>query len=444
MSEDPRRQLPSVTRLLELTSLPANRLWVSLIEAELAQARATLTQTGEPIAESELARRVQQAVARSAPGLTEILNGTGVVIHTNIGRAPLSERAAAMAARAALGYSDLEFDLLSGHRSSRQDHLQSLLTLLTGAEAAVVVNNNAAAVFLALITLTQGRQVVISRGELVEIGGSFRVPDIMAASGTELVEVGTTNRTRLADYERAIGPNTAALLRVHPSNFQIRGFTEQADPVALAQLAHAHHLVMIDDLGSGSLLPLPAEPDVASRVRQGADVVTFSGDKLLGGPQAGIAVGHRAVIDQMKRHPLYRALRPDKMTLAALRATLWQTLVEPDQIPVRQMVTADPDALRRQAKRLVGHLKRRGVPASLRPKGGVAGGGSMPDVELPGVAVAIDPRPKSASAVQAELRQGAVALLVQVEGGMIVVDVRTLPAQRLAEVAEILARCLLN
>jgi L-seryl-tRNA(Ser) seleniumtransferase len=338
----------------------------------------------------------------------------------------------------------LEFDLLSGHRSSRQDHLQSLLTLLTGAEAAVVVNNNAAAVFLALITLTQGRQVVISRGELVEIGGSFRVPDIMAASGTELVEVGTTNRTRLADYERAIGPNTAALLRVHPSNFQIRGFTEQADPLALAQLAHAHHLVMIDDLGSGSLLPLPAEPDVASRVRQGADVVTFSGDKLLGGPQAGIAVGHRAVIDQMKRHPLYRALRPDKMTLAALRATLWQTLVEPDQIPVRQMVTADPGALRRQAKRLIAHLKRRGVQASVRPKGGVAGGGSMPDVELPGVAVAIDPRPKSASAVQAELRRGAVALLVQVEGGMIVVDVRTLPAQRLAEVAEILARCLLN
>ncbi len=291
MTEDPRRRLPSVTRLLELTALPANRLTVSLIEAELARERAALKENAKPHSEQELVRRVQNAVARSGPGLTEVLNGTGVVVHTNIGRSPLSELAGSMALRAALGYSDLEFDLLGGRRSSRQDHLQSLLTLLTGAEAAVVVNNNAAAVFLALVTLAQGRQVVISRGELVEIGGSFRVPDIMAASGTELVEVGTTNRTRLSDYERAIGPKTAALLRVHPSNFQIRGFTERADPVALAELAHAKGLVMIDDLGSGSLWPLPGEPDVASRVRQGADVVTFSGDKLLGGPQAGIAAG---------------------------------------------------------------------------------------------------------------------------------------------------------
>ena len=444
MTEDPRRRLPSVTRLLELTALPANRLTVSLIEAELARERAALKENAKPHSEQELVRRVQNAVARSGPGLTEVLNGTGVVVHTNIGRSPLSELAGSMALRAALGYSDLEFDLLGGRRSSRQDHLQSLLTLLTGAEAAVVVNNNAAAVFLALVTLAQGRQVVISRGELVEIGGSFRVPDIMAASGTELVEVGTTNRTRLSDYERAIGPKTAALLRVHPSNFQIRGFTERADPVALAELAHAKGLVMIDDLGSGSLWPLPGEPDVASRVRQGADVVTFSGDKLLGGPQAGIAAGRRQVIDQMKRHPLYRALRPDKMTVAALRATLWQTLVEPDKIPVRQMVTADPIALSRLARRLLAQLKRRGVSASLRAKGGVAGGGSLPDVELAGVAVSIDPGARSAADVQARLRQGPVALLVQVEDGMIVVDVRCLPAKRISEVADILAACLLH
>ncbi len=442
--EDPRRRLPSVSRLLTLTGLPANRLWVDLIERVLAKERQRLTLGGRPEGEAQLAVEVRALADATGPGLREVLNGTGVIIHTNLGRAPLSELATRMAAQAAQGYSDLEFDLASGERASRQDHLGHLITLVTGAEAAVVVNNNAGAVFLALTALAQGREVVISRGELVEIGGSFRVPDIMAASGARLVEVGTTNRTRLADYERAIGPETAALMRVHPSNFEMRGFTEQADPVALAELAHSHRLLMIDDLGSGSLLPVPGEPEVASRLRQGADVVTFSGDKLLGGPQAGVAIGRRDVIERLKRHALYRALRPDKMAVAALRATLWQSLVEPDALPVRRMLGADPARLRALAQRLGHLLKVRAVTASLVPKGGVAGGGSLPGVELTGWAVAIDPSPQSASRVQASLRQGRVALLVQVEDGMIVVDVRTLPETRLAEVADILARSLLS
>ena len=333
------------------------------------------------------------------PSLRPVINATGVVLHTNLGRARLSGRAAKAAADAAEHYSTLEYDVESGGRGSRNAHVEELLCRLTGAESALVVNNNAAAVLLLLTALTAGGEVVVSRGELVEIGGSFRVPEIMSACGATLREVGTTNKTRAADYAAAIGEHTRALMKVHTSNYRIVGFTESASREELAALAHSRGLPFFEDLGSGSLFDLEAfgihgEPTLQGSVRAGADAVTCSGDKLLGGPQAGILVGKKSCLDVLKRHPLLRALRVDKMTLAALEATLraYADGSAVSTLPTLAMLAASPEELRAQARTLCEKLTERGISAEVLAEGDAVGGGSVPAQTLPGFAAAVTPR----------------------------------------------------
>ena len=332
------------------------------------------------------------------PGLRPLLNLTGVVIHTNLGRAPLSEEAVEQVARVARSYSNLEYDLKAGVRGSRETHVEALLTRLTGGEAAFAVNNNAGAVLLLLMALAPGREVLVSRGQLVEIGGSFRLPDIMRAAGVSLLEVGTTNRTRIEDYEAAITAETALLLRVHTSNYRIMGFTEEADLGELVELGRRRGIPVADDLGSGALHDLDAyraEPTVAASLRAGVDIVCFSGDKLLGGPQAGILIGRRDIVDRLRKHPVARALRLDKMTLAALEATL-RAYQDPERarrdIPVLRSLTrrlAETEAL---AAALLAAVERRsagGFVLEVEQSSARAGGGSMPLIEVPSHAVRI-------------------------------------------------------
>src|SRR6478735_664778 len=283
------------------------------------------------------AARIVLAPAR-APHLRRVVNATGVIVHTNLGRAPLAEAALDRIRDIARGYSNLEYDVASGGRGSRQDHVTTMLGRLTGSEAGLVVNNNAAAVMLALAALAEGHDVLVSRGELIEIGDGFRIPDVLARSGARLVEVGTTNRTRAADYEAAIEPETALLLRVHQSNFRVVGFTEQPRLEQLAEVARRHGLPLLDDLGSGALVDVEGEPTPAAALAAGADLVCFSGDKLLGGPQAGIVAGRADLVELLRRHPLHRALRSDKLTLAALEGTLQLYLDRPDEVPVVRML----------------------------------------------------------------------------------------------------------
>src|SRR5919109_3036653 len=311
------RDLPSVDELARRVEDP---LGVEAARVVLARAREEVRAGAEP---GDLVARVRAELdALRSPHLRRVLNATGIVVHTNLGRAPLAEAALGRVLEVGRGYSNLEYSLDEGRRGSRHDHVGSLLRRLTGAEAALVVNNNAAAVLLALAALAEGREVVVSRGELIEIGDGFRIPDVLARSGARLREVGTTNRTRLADYERVIGERTAVILRVHQSNFRIVGFTEQTGLRELARLAERRAVVLVDDLGSGVLGELGDEPTVRDSLEAGAHLVTFSGDKLLGGPQAGIVVGRGDLVERLRRHPLQRALRADKLTLAALEATL--------------------------------------------------------------------------------------------------------------------------
>src|SRR6188472_3218200 len=316
------RDLPSVDRLLgdEVLAAAPRPLATAAARAALERARVAIRDGDDPGDVLASARAELERLA--APALRRVLNATGVIVHTNLGRAPLAPAALARAVDVGGSYSNLELDLASGTRGSRQDHVAAALARLTGAEAALVVNNNAAAVLLALAALAEGREVVVSRGELLEIGDGFRIPDVLARSGARMVEVGTTNRTRAVDYERAIGPDTKVLLRVHQSNFRIVGFTESPTTDELAVVARAAGLVLVDDLGSGSLVDVGDEPTAASSLAAGADLVCFSGDKLLGGPQAGIVVGRAELVGRLRRHPLQRALRADKLTLAALEGTL--------------------------------------------------------------------------------------------------------------------------
>ncbi|MBO0682920.1 MAG: L-seryl-tRNA(Sec) selenium transferase [Candidatus Dormibacteraeota bacterium] len=355
-----------------------------------------------------------------APRLRRVINGTGVVLHTNLGRAPLSPAAAAAAAEMAAGYSNLELDLGSGRRGDRHSLLSELWGRLTGAPAALVVNNNAAAVLLALTALCRGKEVVVSRGQQVEIGGSFRMPDVMRLSGARMVEVGTTNRTRPSDYESAVGPRTAALLRVHPSNFRVTGFTESASLADLAEVAHRSGVLLIDDLGSGALDPILDEPLVSDSLRF-ADVVTFSGDKLLGGPQAGIALGRSEPIARMAKHPLARAVRVDKMTLAALDATLRARLLGQTS-PVEAMLAVRPQELRRRAGYVMVRLLDRGIQCRLLEGESAVGGGSVPGQGLPTWLVAIE---GPASRLSEALRLGEPPVLARIEGGLCVLDLRT-------------------
>jgi L-seryl-tRNA(Ser) seleniumtransferase len=356
----------------------------------------------------------------AAPRLRPVINATGVVLHTNLGRAPLSPAAVAAAAEVAAGYGNLELDLASGRRGDRSALVAPLLTRLTGAEAALVVNNNAAAVLLMLTALTRGREVVVSRGQQVEIGGAFRMPDVMRLSGARMVEVGTTNRTRAEDYESAAGEKTAALLRVHTSNFRVTGFTESASLAELAEVARRRSVLLLDDLGSGALDPVADEPTVAASVGL-ADVVTFSGDKLLGGPQAGIALGRAEPIRRMARHPLARAVRVDKMTLAALEATLRERLLGRPS-PVARMLGVDVGELRRRAGFLMVRLAEHGVECARLDGTSAVGGGSVPGHEPPTVLLAL---PGPASRVAAALRRGEPPVLARVEAGRCCVDLRT-------------------
>jgi L-seryl-tRNA(Ser) seleniumtransferase len=356
-----------------------------------------------------------------------VLNATGVLVHTNLGRAPLAPAALARVAEVGGGYSNLEYDLASGERGSRQDHLSSLLRRLTGAEAALVVNNNAAAVLLALAALAEGLEVVVSRGELIEIGDGFRIPDVLVRSGARLVEVGTTNRTRAADYERVIGPGTALLLRVHQSNFRVVGFSERPRLAELAEVASRHELPLVDDLGSGALGPVGDEPTPAESLRAGAHLVCFSGDKLLGGPQAGIVVGREDLVERLRRHPLQRAVRADKLTLAALEGTLLLAL-DPetrDEVPVLRMLHEPLEVVRRRAERLA-EL----VDGDVEETVARVGGGALPLAELPSFACSIE------EALAGPLRAAERPVVTVVRDGRTLLDCRTLTDAEVDEVAD--------
>jgi L-seryl-tRNA(Ser) seleniumtransferase len=382
----------------------------------------------EAIEEALLAR-----LGREARGsLTPVVNATGVVIHTNLGRAPLSAATIAAMADVARGYVSLEYDLEAGERGDRYDHAAAALCRLTGAEGAVVVNNNAAAVLLALAALVEPSraEVIVSRGQLVEIGGGFRIPDVLGRSGATLVEVGTTNRTYLEDYEAAIGPGTRVLLSVHRSNFKLSGFVHEPTLEELVELGRRRGLAVVDDVGSGALLPtegfgLGHEPSVMERVRTGADLVCFSGDKLLGGPQAGILAGRAEAIARVKRHPLMRALRVDKVTLAGLAATLahYERGEATAEIPVWRAIATAPDELAARAGRWLQAIRAVAPGACLREGRSAIGGGTLPEVTLPTTLLALPPG--GADGLAARLRRGDPPIIGRIEDGRVVLDPRT-------------------
>jgi L-seryl-tRNA(Ser) seleniumtransferase len=412
------RDLPSVDRLLadEVLATAPRPVATAAARRALERAREAIRAGDEPGDVVELARAELERLA--VPALRRVLNATGVIVHTNLGRAPLAPSALARVAEIGGSYSNLELDLESGARGSRQEHVSGLLGRLTGAEAALVVNNNAGAVLLALASLAHGREVVVSRGELVEIGDGFRIPDVLERSGARMVEVGTTNRTRAVDYERAIGPDTAVLLRVHQSNFRIVGFTEHASTAELAGIAARAGLWLVDDLGSGSLADVGDEPTAAASLAAGADLVCFSGDKLLGGPQAGIVVGRAELVERLRRHPLQRALRADKLTLAALEGTL-ALHADPErarrEIPVLRMLDEPVERVRARAERLAGL-----VGGEVEETVARVGGGALPLAELPSAACAIE------EALALQLRLGDPPVVGIVRDGRLLLDARTL------------------
>jgi L-seryl-tRNA(Ser) seleniumtransferase len=396
------------------------------------------------ISPQEMIQQVQGRLRQlEQPSLRRVINATGTILHTNLGRAPLARQAAA-AAKQASGYCNLELELKSGKRGLRYSHVERLLTILTGAEAACVVNNNAAAVLLALNTLAAGKKVLVSRGELVEIGGSFRVPEVMAAGGAQLVEVGTTNKTHIADYRQALDEDTALLLKVHTSNYRIVGFTASAGIAELAELASAHGIPLMEDLGSGLLLDLSPfgmerEPLVFERIAAGVDVLTLSGDKLLGGPQAGIILGKRKYLDRIKKNQLMRALRPDKITLAALEATLRIYLFgNPlQEIPVLYMLTASLAELERRALRLAAAVREMAgerLDVEVRQDVSVVGGGAMPLTDLPTFVVAVRPKELSVSEWAFGLRTGNPSLVGRLQEDWLLLDLRTIAESEEEEV----------
>jgi len=435
MGEHLYRSLPSVDRLLQdarLRGRAADGVLVAVAREAVDAARAAIAAGSEPPSYEAIADDARRRLdGMLAPPLRPLINATGVVLHTNLGRAPLAEEAIEAMAAASRGYSDLEFELETGRRGSRHSLLEPLLTRLSGAEAAMAVNNNAAAVLLALSALAAGREVVVSRGQLVEIGGGFRIPDVMRQSRARLVEVGTTNRTRAADFEAAVGPKTAALMRVHASNFRITGFTETPSLEELVRVAHAHQSPLIDDIGSGCLLDttrygLAREPTPQASVAAGADLVLFSGDKLLGGPQAGIAVGRRDLVERMKRHPLARAVRLDKATIAGLAATLrlYAEGRAEERVPVWRMIATPVDAIDARARALAAALGERACVVDGRS---MVGGGSLPEESLPTRLVAISgARGMSATRLSAALRSRGV--IGRVEDERVVLDLRTVAA----------------
>jgi len=450
--EERLRRLPSVDRLLQT---PEGQEWAAAFGHDLV-AEAIREAVGEarsrvlagedaPAVADVLALAQARLESLVTPTLRRAINATGVVIHTNLGRAPLSQAAREAMELAARGYTNLEFDLEAGVRGSRYVHAVNLLKRLTGAEDALVVNNNAGAVLLALSTLAAGREVVISRGQLVEIGGGFRIPDVMRQSGARLVEVGTTNRTTLKDYAAAITSETALLLRVHSSNFRIIGFTHQPGLDELVELARSRGLLVMDDLGSGTFLDtaqfgLAHEPMVQESLAAGADVVTFSGDKLLGGPQAGYIVGRRELIARMRTHPLTRALRVDKVAIAGIEATLRHYLLgeATREIPVWRMISTPADALRKRARAWARRLVAAGLEAAVVAGQSTVGGGSLPGETLPTWLLALTvPSP---DAFARALRMGKPAIVPRIEEDRLLFDPRTvLPDEDAALLKGILA-----
>ncbi|MBE3603388.1 L-seryl-tRNA(Sec) selenium transferase [bacterium] len=443
------RMLPSVDECLRAAendgALGAiGRGWrVELIRNALAQVRTRLAGgAGEPAESRErlaalVIAQARAALANAAPPLRAVVNGTGVVLHTNLGRALLAESAIDAIATAARAPVNLEYDLDSGGRGERDALVEADLCALTGAEAATVVNNNAAALLIALNTLANGREAIVSRGELIEIGGSFRLPELMAQSGARLREVGTTNRTHPADYVRAIGPDTATLLKVHPSNYRIVGFTTAVELGELAAIGRAHRLPVVEDLGAGAMIDLsryglPREPIVAERIAAGADLVTFSGDKLLGGPQAGIVVGRRELIDRIRRNPLKRALRCDKLTLAALAATLeiYRRADEPaDLIPALRMLRRNPAELEEIAQAARAVLADRlggGYEIEVIESAAEIGSGAQPTEQIESRALRITHPELSADAIAAMFRRARPPVIGRIRDGAFMIDLRAI------------------
>ena len=413
------RDLPSVDELARQSDDP---LAVEAARQVVARARERIQAGDDP---GDLAAHLQAELsAARTPRLRRVINATGVIVHTNLGRAPLAEAALERVRAIGRGYSNLEYDVGAGGRGSRQDHVVGILRRLTGAEAALVVNNNAAAVMLALAALAEGREVLVSRGELIEIGDGFRIPDVLERSGARLREVGTSNRTRAADYETAVGPETAVLLRVHQSNFRVVGFTAQPSLRELGDIARRHGLSLVDDLGSGALIDIGDEPTARASLAAGADLVCFSGDKLLGGPQAGIIVGGAELVEKLRRHPLQRALRADKLTLAALEGTLTLAIDAPDEIPVLRMLREPPEAVRSRAA----HLAKL-VNGDVEETVARAGGGSLPLTELQSFACAVEEE------LAVKLREGDPPVIAVVRDGRTLLDCRTLTDGEADEVA---------
>jgi L-seryl-tRNA(Ser) seleniumtransferase len=415
----------------ELARTVDDPLAVDAARTVIAQARDEIRSGADP---GDLDARLREELAAARrPALRRVLNATGIVVHTNLGRAPLAPQAIEHVLEVGRGYSNLEYDVRAGVRGSRQDHVAGILRRLTGAEAALVVNNNAGAVLLALAALAEGRDVIVSRGELIEIGDGFRIPDVLARSGARLVEVGTTNRTRAADYERAIGEQTALLLRVHQSNFRVVGFAEQPSLRELAGVAKRHSLPLLDDLGSGALVDLGDEPTARESLAAGADAVCFSGDKLLGGPQAGIVAGRADLVERLRRHPLHRALRIDKLGLAALEATL-RLYLDPERaladVPVLRMLREDASAVHTRAERLAD-----AVGGEVEETVARVGGGALPLAELVSYACAIE------ESLAAPLRGGEPPVVGIVRDGRLLLDCRTLADADVDDVAAAVAAC---
>ncbi len=425
--ENPRRTLPQIQKLLELPEAEAlcaahgRGAVVEALRGALADVRAQLgAGAGQVPAPPVLLARAALALGvRGQPGLRRAINATGIVLHTNLGRAPLAREAIEAVADVAAGYCNLEFDLESGKRGSRTQALEPLLRALTAAEGALAVNNGAAAILLALSALSGGGEVIVSRGELVEIGGGFRVPDVIRQGGARLVEVGATNKTRLEDYRAAITPETKVLLKVHQSNFRTIGFTAEAGIEELAGLARERGLLLVADLGSGLLQQAPgsAEPTLGQALAAGADLVTCSGDKLLGGPQAGLLLGRAEVVDRLRKHPLLRALRLDKMSLAALEATLRLHRGKPERVPVYAMLRQTGAMLRRRAEDLLALLDC----GALARSEAFAGGGALPEERIESWAVALTP-PMGAAAAAAALRAGMPAVVGRISEGRLLLD----------------------
>jgi L-seryl-tRNA(Ser) seleniumtransferase len=462
MSDNLFRQLPSVNDVLAAEGIQAlardhaHELIVGAVRAELSSLREQIRQ-GIPVDGQSAVEVVASRVAgrlghEMRPKLRTVVNATGIVLHTNLGRSPVAEEAATAAYEAARGYLNLELDLETGKRSSRQIAIREWVCRLTGAESATAVNNNAAATVIVLRTVAKGKEVIISRGQLIEIGGSFRIPDIMSVSGAILREVGTTNITRLSDYERAIGPNTGALLQIHSSNYRISGFTKSVELPELAALGKKHGLPVIDDIGSGALVDFArfgfqGEPVARTSIAAGADLVLFSGDKLLGGPQAGIIAGRKEWIQKIEKDPLMRAFRLDKMTLAALEATLRLYLNEERalrEVPVLCLLGTSLKELRQRAERLAEQL--RGIPGlgSVNTAEDVAyvGGGSLPDQNMKSWVVEVEARSISDTELAQRLRLGTPAIMARLRGSKLVLDVRTIFEQQETPLVEAMRNAL--